>query len=202
MRHLILCLIFLLIFSGCTPAPYTPETITLRPDIMPRLDPSPTPSGSMLPLNCQVTDLKVYISKVDGYCFAYPVRFALLDQPADRLGVIGPAVDDSLEPIHATLTVEVSPTTNGYTLHEQAEFYLKGFSVVDSTTFTWKQIQVGGEPAWLVEPIPVMLSYRIVFVQHNENVYRLLYWPVDVPEAKADLDDLTQTTLGSFTFTK
>ena len=31
---------------------------------------------------------------------------------------------------------------------------------------------------------------------------RLMYWPVDIPEAQSDLDDLTQTTLGSFAFTK
>jgi hypothetical protein len=29
-----------------------------------------------------------------------------------------------------------------------------------------------------------------------------MYWPVDIPEAQSDLDDLTQTTLGSFAFTK
>jgi hypothetical protein len=45
-----------------------------------------------------------------------------------------------------------------------------------------------------------MLSYRIAFVQHNGNLIRLAYLPVDIPEAQTDLDDLTQTTLGSFTF--
>ncbi len=51
---------------------------------MPRLDPSPTPSDSTLPLTCQVTDLKVYINEMDGYCFAYPMRFTLGDQPSDQ----------------------------------------------------------------------------------------------------------------------
>ncbi len=54
----------------------------------------------------------------------------------------------------------------------------------------------------MVEPVPAMLSYRIIFVQHNGSIYRLLFWPVDIPEARADLTDLTQTTLGSFAFMK
>jgi hypothetical protein len=169
---------------------------------MPRLDPSPTPSGSTLPLTCQVTDLNVYIDEMDGYCFAYPAQFTLSDQPSDKPDVQGPPVDDSYEPIHAKLSVEVEPATPGKTLREQAEAYLKDFSVVDPATFAWSQVTVGGEPGWMVEPVPAMLAYRIVFVQHNGNLYRLLYWPVELTEAKADLDELTQTTLGSFAFIK
>jgi hypothetical protein len=167
---------------------------------MPRLNPSPTPSNSSLPLTCQLTDLKVYINEVDGYCFAYPNQFTLGDQPSDKPDVRGPAVDDSVEPIHATLGVEVTPAATNQTLREQAEAYLKEFSTVDPATFTWSQIQVGGENAWQVEPVPAMLAYRVVFVQHNGSIFRLMYWPVDIPEAQPDLNDLTQTTLGSFAF--
>jgi hypothetical protein len=73
---------------------------------------------------------------------------------------------------------------------------------MDPETFTWSQVTVGGETGWMVEPVPAMLSYRIVFLQHNGSIYRLLFWPVDIPEAQADLNDLTQTTLGSFAFMK
>jgi hypothetical protein len=124
------------------------------------------------------------------------------DQPSDKPDVRGPAVDDSVEPVHATFGVEVTPATQGKTLREQAEVFLTEFSVVDSAAFTWSQIQVGGEAALMVELVPVQLSWRIVFVQHNDSLFRLSYWPVDVPEAKADVDELTQTTLGSFAFTK
>jgi hypothetical protein len=54
----------------------------------------------------------------------------------------------------------------------------------------------------MVEPVPAMLSYRIFFVQHNGKIYRLFFWPVDIPQAQTDLDDLTQTTPGSFAFMK
>jgi hypothetical protein len=166
---------------------------------MPRLDPSPTPSDSTLPLTCQVTDLNVYINEMDGYCFAYPMRFTLGDQLSDQPDVLGPTLDDSVEPIHATLTVEFAPASDK-SLREQAELYLKEFSVADPATYVWTQVPVGGEPGLMVEPVPAMLSYRIVFVQHSGILFGLLFWPVDIPEAQSDLNDLTQTTLGSFSF--
>jgi hypothetical protein len=193
-------LIVTLLLSGCASA--SPEPATVTPDIMPRLDPSHTPSNSTLPLTCQVTDLNVYINEVDGYCFAYPSRFTLGEQPSDKPDVRGPAVDDSVEPIHATFGVDVTAAATDKTLREQVEIFLKEFSVLDPATFTWSQVRVGGEAGWMVEPVPVMLAWRIVFVQHNGRLFRLSYWPVDIPEAQPDLDELTQTTLGSFAFTK
>jgi hypothetical protein len=198
----LLLLLTLFFLSGCTSASITPEPVTATPNIVPRLNPSPTPSDSTLPLTCQVTDLKVYINEMDGYCFAYPMRFTTGDQPSNKPEIQGPAVDDSHEPIHATLTIEVEPAATHTPLREQAVNYLKDFSVLDPETFTWSQVTVSGETGWMVEPVPAMLSYRIVFVQHNGSIYRLLFWPVDIPGAQADLNDLTQTTLGSFAFMK
>ena len=196
-----LILISTLLLAGCAFVSASPEPVTTTPNIVPRLDPSPTPSDSTLPLTCQVTDLNVYINKADGYCFTYPTRFTLGDQPSDKPAVLGPAVDDSVEPIHATLTVEFAPATEK-SLGEQAEAFLKEFSVADPASFTWTQVQVADEAGLMVEPVPAMLSFRIVFVQHNGNLFRLMYWPVDIPEAQADLTDLTQTTLGSFAVIK
>jgi hypothetical protein len=149
-----------------------------------------------------VTDLNVYIDEADGYCFAYPSRFTLGDQPSDKPDIRGPALDDSMEPVHATLNIEVSPDAPGQTLREQSESFLRDFSAADPATFTWTQVTVGGESGWMVEPVPALLAWRIVFLQHNGSLFRLFYWPVDIIEAKADLDELTQTTLGSFAFTK
>src|SRR5689334_22420862 len=204
MKRLIvfLALTCILPISGCASAPNTPQPATVTPIGMPRLNPSPTPSDSTLPLTCQVTDLNVYINEVDGYCFAFPRQFTLDDQPSDKPGVRGPALDKSSEPIHATFGIEVTSAQTEKTLREQAESYLREFSALDPASFTWSQIQVSGNEAWKVEPVQVMLAYRIDFVQHNGSLFRLMYWPVDIPEAQSDLDDLTQTTLGSFAFTK
>ena len=200
-RSLIWILLLVLLVIGCASTSSSPEIATITPNIVPRLDPSPTPSDSMLPLTCQITDLKVYINEMDGYCFAYPKSFTLGDQPSDNPDVRGPATDDSVEPIRPTLAIEFSPAT-AKSLREQAESYLKEFSVADPATYKWTQVQVGGEAGLMVEPVPAMLSYRIVFIEHNGKLFRLMYWPVDFPEAQSDLNDLTQTTLGSFSFTK
>ena len=202
LKTLFLTFVLILLFSGCTSVSNTLEPATPTPDILPRLDPSPTPSDSTLPLTCQVTDLNVYINKADGYCFAYPSRFTLGDQPSDKPDVRGPALDDSLEPVHATFSIDVSPATVDETLRAQAEAYLRDFSPGDPATYTWTQVPVGGEAGWMVEPVPARLEWRIVFVLHNGSLFLLYYWPVDIIEAKADLDELTQTTLGSFAFTK
>lgn len=79
---------------------------------------------------------------------------------------------------------------------------MQSFTAVDPNSLTRARLTVGGEVALLVDAVPVQLSWQIIFVPHNGNLYRLMYWPVDVPEAKADVDALTQTTLGSFAFTK
>ncbi len=200
--QIILVALIIFLASGCTTIPGGSQLATATPNLMPRLDPSPTPSHSTLPLTCQVTDLNVYINEADGYCFAYQSHFTMADKPSDNMEVRGPAVDNSSEPIRATFRVEVSPSTPDKTLRQQAEDYLREFSVIDPATFSWSEIQVDGEAAWKVEPIPAMLSYRIVFVQHNGAMFRLMYWPVDIPEAGSDLNDLAQTTLGSFAFTK
>ena len=84
MRTILLTLLLALLLCGCTSASSSLEPATATPNIMPRLDPSPTPSDSTLPLTCQVTDLNVYINEMDGYCFAFPMNFTLGDQPSDQ----------------------------------------------------------------------------------------------------------------------
>lgn len=198
LRILTLNVAALFFFGGCAFAVSTLEPGTPTPDVMPRLDPSPTPSGSTLPLTCQVTDLGVYIDPEAGYCFAYPSRFL----PAKEGGLRGPDLDDSPTPLFVTFSVDVSPANLEFTARGEAEIFLKDFTVVDVDSLTWNPVMVGGEWGWIVEPVPAMLSYRFVFVQHSGYLYRLSYWPVDVAEARADVDELTQTTLGSFAFTK
>jgi hypothetical protein len=204
MKFRFLILISLLIFSGCAFAVSTlepvppPQAATPTANIMPHLDPSPTPSNNPYPLTCQVTDLSVYIDQEGGYCFAYPTRFML----ADSGGVRGPDLDDSLTPIFVIFGVEVTPANTEFTARGEAEIYLKDFTVVDIDTMTWNPVMVGGEWGWMVEPVPTMGAWRFVFVQNNGYLYRLSYWPVDIPIARADVDELAQTTLGSFAFTR
>lgn len=178
------------------------DAATPTPEVFNPLDPSPTPSSSDLPLTCQVTDLNVYIDRDAGYCFAYPLRFTVGEQPwfSDLPGILGPALDNSAEPIHATLVVETTPNDPQKSLEQQANEFLSNFTVVDLATLERESLIVAGEPALQVDAIPVQLSWRIVFVSHADKLYRLMYWPVDIVEAQADLDELIQTSLNSFSF--
>lgn len=201
MKTRILSLAILLILSGCSFAVSTLEPATPTPNIMPRLDPSPTPSGSTLPLTCQITDLNVYINEMDGYCFAYPTRFALQEQPSDKPDIRGPGYGSGGEPVYATFSVDVQPASAEFTARGEAEIFLKDFTVVDIDSLTWNQVLIDGEWGWMVEPVPTRGAWRFVFVQHNGTLYRLSYWPVDIAEVRADVDELTQVTLASFAFT-
>jgi hypothetical protein len=119
----------------------------------------------------------------------------MLNVPA----ILGPTIGDGVDPVFASFAVQITPASEE-SLRTQAEVFLKEFSVTAPAAYTWTPFQVGNEAGLIVEPVPAMLSYRIAFVQHNGNLIRLAYLPVDFPDAQTDLDDLTQTTLGSFTF--
>ena len=191
-----------LLLAGCDVRSDSADPATPTLNVVPPLDPSPTPNRSVLPLTCQITVLNIFIDESEGYCFAYPTRFTVGIQPMlDIPAIVGPAVGNSVDPVFASFAVEVTIAFDG-DLRTQAKAFLREFSATDPAAFNWSQIQVGGEAGLMVESVPVMLSWRIVFVQHNGNLFRLMYWPVDVPGAQPDLDELTRTTLGSFAFTK
>jgi hypothetical protein len=96
--------------------------------------------------------------------------------------------------------VESVPYDPNQSLDQQVNGFLREFTVVAPETLSRARLTVGGEDAIMVDAIPVILSWRIVFVPHAGNLYCLMFWPVDVAEANADLEDLYQTTLNSFSF--
>jgi hypothetical protein len=201
-RHPLILRLACLALSACTAV--TPAGIeqpaTPTPEIFIALDPSPTASDSTLPLTCQITDLNIYVDRAAGYCFAYPRHFSLGDQPSDWPAVVGPVLDDSIEPIRATFFVEVAKFDLYRSLTEQAEEFLRDFTAADPAGLTWDPVSLAGDTGVRVEPVPARLSWRIVFVQRDESLYRLMYWPVDVPEAGPDLEELYQVTLNTFAF--
>jgi hypothetical protein len=190
------------ILNTTVPSP-TPqsEPATPTPEIFNALDPSPTPSGSELPLTCQVTDLNVQIDRSNGYCFAYPKRFRFDNQPIfNVMAVQGPPVGSSTEPVFTTFYVETASSAPGQTLDQQVDAFLKEFTTVDPASLSRTKITLDGEEAILVDQVPGYLSWRIVFAAHDGRLYHLMYWPVDVPEAQTDLEELYQTTLNSYAY--
>lgn len=150
--------------------------------------------------NCPLSDFDVYLNGTYGYCFGYPNQFSLENVNESMPEVRGPAIGSEIEPVYATLRIEVDSIEEGQSLREKAKDFLQAFSVLDVETYSWNEIEVGGEPGFVIEPIPVQLSWKIIFVQHNNNLYRLMYWPVDVQEAEGDLDELYQVSTQTFEF--
>jgi len=96
--------------------------------------------------------------------------------------------------------VVVTPLNTEQSLDQQAEAFLRDFTVVDPNSLTQTRINIGGEEALQVDAVPVQLSWQIIFAPHNGNLYRLMFWPVDISETQIDVVSLMQTALGSFAF--
>jgi hypothetical protein len=172
---------------------------TPTPEVFNPLDPSPTPGDSDLPLTCQVTDLNVFIERAAGFCFAYPLHFGLGEDPSDRPDVIGPALDDSPDPLQASLAIDLRPVPAGSDLTALVDAFLASLGELPWTVAR-EPLTVGGEPAEVLEPVPVLGSARVVLLLHGNSLFTLSFHPVDFEVAKPDLEALYQTVTGSFAF--
>ncbi len=166
---------------------YTVPTYAVRTDV---------------PRPCQVADTGLALHPSDGYCYVYPLRFRL-----DKLfDLYGPLLDASAQPIYVTLGLTVAPAGQGATLEKVVDQILADMTTgIDLSTFpkiTRTPLQLGGEAAVVVEPVPGFGSARFVFTIHNGSVYRLRFWPVDpsTGASTADLNDLYQSVTASFSF--
>jgi hypothetical protein len=202
----VLFLLTVLLTAACTP-PMAPEPqitighVTPTPEVFNPLDPSPTPSDSTLPLTCQVTDLKVYVNEAWNYCFAYPMQFTLDDSRAVEgfVTVYGPALEDNPNPVRASLEVAAQPVPEGSELAPLAGAYLDALGEVP-WTIAREPWRLGSETAEKLEPVPGLLSSRVVIALHQNILVTLRFHPSDVALAKPDLEALTQTVSGSFAF--
>lgn len=184
-------------------APPTREVATPTPEIFMPLDPSPTPSGSTLPLSCQVTDLPVHINEAGGYCFAYPAGFeAEVSAAGDEMvNILGPALDNSAVPLRASLVVEVQPAPEGSDLAGLVSAYLSQAVLQNlPTPIEQSPMMLGGEAAERLDGVPGRLSSRVILALHGETLFTLRYQPTDVELAQADLEALFQTVSGSFAY--
>lgn len=201
-----ICLLGFLSTAGCgygivhEPQPVV-EPATSTPEIFNPLDPSPTPSGSTLPLTCQVTDLSVYVNEEWGYCFAYPQTFTLDEsRTAERIVVLyGPALEDNPNPIRASLeiTAQAAPPESGLTPLVEAYRTSLGDTPVPVDRETG---MLGGKPAETLDPVPGLLSSRVMMALNENILFTLRFHPSDFEIAQPDLDDLSQTVTGSFAF--
>lgn len=193
----------ILLMSGCAPA--TPQSITElttpTPEIFGALAPSPTPPESTLPLTCQVTDLGVYVNEEWGYCFAYPGTFVLDESRASQgaITLYGPVLKDAANPVRVSLEITTQVAPAGSALTPLVDAYLTSFRDLP-WTITRESLLLGGQPAEKLEPVPGLLSSRIVMVLYDNGLFVLRFHPSDIEIAKPDLEALSQTVTGSFAF--
>ena len=192
------------LISACTSVAVPEQQTALTtptPEIFIGLAPSPTPPESTLPLTCQVTDLDVYVNEKWGYCFAYPGTFTPNARRAPE-GVItldGPTVEDSAHSVQASLEITAQAMPERSNLKELVNAYLSSFREL-SGSIQHEPGRLGDEFAETVEPVPGLLSSKVVIALHNETLFTLRFHPSDLEITKADLDVLTQTVTGSFSF--
>ncbi|HSL44791.1 MAG TPA: hypothetical protein VK897_15250 [Anaerolineales bacterium] len=204
-RYITACLI-LFMLAACAPVQVeTPQMVaeaaTPTPEIFNPLDPSPTPSDSTLPLTCQVTDLSVYINEEWRYCFAYPTDF-VMDESRAAEGVIsfyGPGLEDTANPVRVSLEITTQLVPGASNLPRLVDAYLTSFHEL-SGTISREPALLGGEPAEQLEPVPGLLSSRLVMALHDNILFTLRFHPSDLEIAKSGLNDLSQTVTGSFAF--
>lgn len=181
--------------------PTTVRSVTPTPEIFNSLNPSPTPSDSTLPMTCQVTDLNVYVNEVWGYCFAYPMHFTT-DESMAADGIIslyGLPLEDNADPLRVSLEVTTQLVPEGSSLVPLVDAYLTSFHDLPWTV-TREPAMLGSDPAEKLEPIPGLLSSRVLMALHSNILFTLHFHPVDIEFAKPDLDALTQAVTGSFAF--
>ena len=186
-------LITLILMSACTSI--------ATPEIFIGLAPSPTPPDSSLPLTCQVTDLGVYVNEEWGYCFAYPGTFALDTSNAVEgvLALYGPTLEDSTNPVRASLEITAQAVPEGSNFTRLVDAYVMSFREL-SEPLLREPGMLGGRYTEILEPVPGLLSSRVMIALHNNTLYTLRFHPSDLEITKADLDALTQTVTGSFVF--
>ena len=160
-----------------------------------------TPIAPAMPAACipQGEAQGAYFDLVHGYCLLYPAGFTVRDQRPGPVGVFGPPLDQSSEPVRATLTINVDPA-HGRTLQQVVDEIVAQAGNTQPVTRT--STSMGGEPAEILAGMPGRTQNRQVLVVHGDRAYRLILFPVDpgFPQAGPDIDRLWASVSRSFTF--
>jgi hypothetical protein len=143
-----------------------------------------------------------HISAEDRYCFEFPAGFTMQEEQPGKPVFAGPALDDNLEPLRATLLVEVMPSPADASLQTVVDEYLTEFSPLPTPPIAIQETTLGGAPALQLEVVPGREGSRDVWAIHDARLYHLMFMPSvrDFPQAQAEVEQLFTTVMGSFTF--
>jgi hypothetical protein len=162
-----------------TPALPTPEPPTSTPEIL--ITPTqavPKTSMFALPEACRVEGSLTYVNRTDSYCFAYPPEFIFAKDAGVTISS-GP-LDTRAEPLIVSAGILVQPAGD-QSLDTAVAAYLQEFVGANPP---WEvpntPISVGSETGRLLDPVPGLGSSRVILAIHNQQVYRLTFYPSPV----------------------
>ncbi len=154
-----------------------------------------------IPAECfKNVDSNVYVDLVNAFCFNYPADML---QDERGLAAIYAQPINPANPEEATVRLDIfaAPAIPDAALDSLVGDFQKQFEGPDSPVkITRSAVELGGQPALMLEPVPGRLSSRMVFALHNGIFYQLIFFPLDVPQVKADFDRLYDAVISSFTF--
>ncbi|MEZ4865977.1 MAG: LysM peptidoglycan-binding domain-containing protein [Caldilineaceae bacterium] len=156
---------------------------------------------STSPTGCATDNdaLTLYQEPNGSYCLLYPSRFHLGDEVQGRIGIYGPPLDQSMEPLAVNLSIEHVPA-NGTPLQLAVDYYIQNNS--NGTNLTRQTMLLGDEAAEVVEGLPGQTGSRQIFVVHGGEFYHLTFYPVDpaFPQVEPDLQALWSAVTTSLVF--
>lgn len=193
------------------PATATAPLATATAPLATATEPPPTPTAAQAPVlqrgsdGCPLSSdvATAFTNQPDAYCLLIPAGFNV-EQPAEGILVItGPALDQSMEPVRAMLTIARIGSSGGRPLTEvaqeqwaeaQGEYSITETSLSSDPALVADNLRIG-EAAW---------SVRQVVVIHQNMTYKLTFTPVDqdpnLAKAMPDIQTLWDTVFASLTF--
>jgi hypothetical protein len=163
-----------------------------------------------IPLSCLSGDdsRAPYINLAGGYCLQYPAHFQVGDVypqgpgagPQESIAAFyGPRLDNSMEPVRASLSIVVEGRDDGRSLDDWASQATADFP---GMPITRTETTFAGEPALLLEGMPGRFLNTQLFFIHNGRVYDLTVYPVDpaLPQVMPDVNEVWTMVMESFTF--
>jgi hypothetical protein len=163
---------------------------------------TPLATESAHPEHCHVAGNETYTNQESRYCFAYPSRFKLVLDNAGQPVLSGPPLDQSANPLFASMGIQVQAAPEGSNLTQVVDEYLKPFATVSAPAITRKSLQLDREAAQILEVVPGRVGSRDIFSIYGGRVYHLAFTPSvrDFPKAAKDVEELFKTVTSSFTF--
>jgi hypothetical protein len=163
--------------------------------VMPALNSQP-------PASCVVAGLETYVNPYDGYCFVYPLFYELQTSPTGHPQLYGPALDQNLDALRASMALEVEVAAQGVRLSDIVDGYVQQFAGMNVPAIVRTPMVLGGEPAEMLEVVPGREGSRDVFALHQGTLYHFMFMPSvrDFPQAKDNVEELYNAVTQSFTF--